>query len=243
MFLSLLALDFWLSGLALKAFWPSSGFLAFFWPYGLLEDMSRYSIARNSVFWLSSVFWSDGCGPWSLISCLSWPCLRSFSPCLHLYGVYVLARAFVSVCIFGSARTLGMALASSILVFSSLGLAVLAGTHFFWPVFVGFRFLSARDGSPSLCCTWLLSVSQPATLTFVVYLWPSFLTCVSGHWPAVVSSRPSARSSSFDAPLRTTKKGESGEVPRPPEGKKKKNKFCDVSAISVFPPWGGLFRL
>jgi hypothetical protein len=93
-----------------------------------------------------------------------------------------LRRAFASARIFGSARTLGTALASSVLVLSSLRLAVLAGTHFFWPVFVGFRFLSAWDSSPSLglCCTWLLSLSQPATLTFVVYLWPSFLTCVSG---------------------------------------------------------------
>jgi hypothetical protein len=163
-----------------------SGLLpAFFWPYGLL-DMSRYSIARNSVFWLSSVFWSGGCGPWSLISCFSWSCLRSFSPCLYLYGVYVLDRAsvapcFVSARIFGSARTLGTALASSVLVLSSLSLAVLAGTHFFLPVFVGFRFLSAWDSSPSLCCPWLLSLSQPTTLTFVVCLWPSFLICVSGH--------------------------------------------------------------
>jgi hypothetical protein len=77
--------------------------------------------------------------------------------------------------VFGSARTLGTAMASSVLVLSSLGLAVLAGTRFFWPVVVGLRFLSAWDSSPSLCCTWLLSLSQPATLTFVVYLWLSFL--------------------------------------------------------------------
>ena len=60
----------------------------------------------------------------------------------RLYGS-VLALVFVSARIFGSARTLGTALASSVLVLSSLSLAVLAGTHFFLPVFVGFRFLSA----------------------------------------------------------------------------------------------------